>query len=97
MGTRSTDLSNFTYSYSQKTEFSSYGDIRQGPNARYGFPGEQKIISLNKNDITFQVFKKVLGSNKSPSLLLAVKTPGQRILIESDGLIYDETSNPFSN
>ena len=97
MGTRSTDLSNFTYSSSQKTEFSSYGDIRQGPNARYGFPGEQKIISLNKNDITFQVFKKVLGSNKSPSLLLAVKTPGQRILIESEGLIYDETSNPFSN
>ena len=44
MGTRSTDLSNFTYSSSQKTEFSSYGDIRQGPNARYGFQNKNYLI-----------------------------------------------------
>ncbi len=99
MGTESIHLDDFAASTSKKYEFLNYSDIRQGPNANYDFPGEEKIISSKKNDITFQIFIKTLGSNVKSSLVLAIKTPGQRILTEVKDPIFieNEDHNPFSN
>ena len=47
------------------------------------YPGAEKVISSNKNEVSIQIHKVHIGSTtKVPSLILMIKGPNKRIIME---------------
>ena len=54
----------------------------QGRDAKGSYPGERKLIDNSKKSVTIHLTKIVLGSDKGPSYILAIKLPRENYYIE---------------